>query len=224
MKYFLPSVCIVLSISIAYCLSSCRKSEDIPDLIPGVYIYERTGDYSGIQMFTRAGEITDVGVINTYKIKYARLIYPLQQSATKKDTFTVINPTVASTKYGTLNISRVSDLFEFKGTDTLMYFGNPDTTVYHTLKYKPYLLVKPLPFGSGKVKTFQYHYASSTGSNLIFPFLNYIRSSTTYYQGIPTRYSLYNSAYNNIFDEQGIIRLNPNDTLIIQTFNVYFQK
>ncbi len=218
-------------------LNACKKT-DSPStvLTPGDYIYQRTGDYSGIRLFTHDGEIHDQKLIGYYNNKYAQYIYPIVDTAQKQDTFHILSTSQAKyyylfssyfytsvpIQYNNFNITKIDNYYKFSGVDTLNYvIGNVDSFGVGIKKYKEAYynvtgFILYYQSAAYHVKTFRYYYASCSNNSLIFPELNYIRVTSTYndypYNLIPFT-NWRQSSLNNVFDNGVLTQLHNKDTI-----------
>lgn len=216
---------VLFSVVLTFMFYACKKNDSAPALVTGNFVFEKESDYSSIRLFTKNGEINDSSLVAIYKTKFSNLIFPLQNQILSGDTINVINTSDA--KYGNkmYRINRVDNFYQLRSVDSINYWGNIDSVFYELRKYKAYYAIQYAPvYGMYIGKTFSYYYLTFSDNKLVLPFINAIRFSTWYYQGVAVRNYYQGQTMNNVADLNAINRLPATDTLLLQTFNRYCRK
>jgi hypothetical protein len=205
---------------------SCKKDHDPQSLQSGKYNSDKVGDLGSVRMFTKSGEIKDQNLINTYKARFGTLLDPVKASSSISDSFFVMDENNVKIAGRELEVTRMDNYYQFRSKDTLNSLGQLDSVVYNVVKYKPYFNSIPIVTAGGYSylnRTFQYYYASTNSSGLAFPMITAIHfsnvqvSGNVYYGNI-SAYRL-NNVNNDKFPTNTL-----KDTLLVQTFNVYYKK
>jgi hypothetical protein len=211
-----------------YAFVSCKKDDASRPLQIGEYTSDKAGDFSSVRLFAKSGEIKDQNLINAYKVKFAKDLNPANSGGAIADTFTVLDENNA--KYGSRNfsVSKMDNFYQFTTKDTVTIFGQLDQVYYNIVKYKPYYISTPIPSSTGSnylTTTLGYYYASTTPNGLVFPMINVIRFATLAPPVIGGNYMYYNNyKVNNVFDDKFPVNILTSDSVLVQTFNVYYKK
>lgn len=222
------SILVILFVLLS--LNACKKT-DSPStvLTPGDYIYQRTGDYSGIRVFTHDGEVKDQKLIGYYTNVLFSTVSPVGDTAKVNDTFHVLSQTNLAYRYfgsngnnsnavfSSFTISKIDNYYQFTGTDTLtnVYFTSKFDSFYSQIgKHQPYSTIKyhPIPVENGinsiaVENTFKCFIASVSNNTLVFPLLRYLRINNIPGSTIGGGY--FESIINNVFNLGSLHYLSP---------------
>jgi hypothetical protein len=216
---------VVIFIS-CYAFVSCKKDDAPPSLQIGTYTGNKAADYSSVRLFTKSGEVKDQNVINAYKAKYATDLTPADGGGSTPDSFFVIDQNTVKYNNKNFGVTKMDAYYQFRSIDTLKVMGLIEPLTYNVTKYKRYYTAVPFPplQGYDLITTFEYYYASPATDGLVFPMINLIRFAniTSATGNITSSYNYYR--INNVFDEKFPVNTLNTDSVLVQTYNVYYKK
>lgn len=223
-----------LLIAIA-CIVACGKS-DVPSSYVGLHISKQLKVTAAPKMYTRNGEVTDKMVVNQYLDKIqSGGIYFIRNIDTVlpagNDTVRFLSTDTATIKRAALWEKRVvkpqGDYLYLHMLDTIRSFGNSNTTPFDEVVqkigiYQPYYKILTYFPGGGYLSDYSgADIMRWRNGKVVFPFMNY-----SIIRNVPNG-SLYGtnlSGYNNIFNSAVVSLLKDHDTLLLQTFELTFEK
>ena len=226
---------ILFLIIIAVCFLACRKS-DMQSGYTGLYISKQYKILSSPKMYTKNGEVADRASINQYlnalpagSVPFFRnidtVIYP------GNDSIRFTTPDSAAIKGFSRWDKRVvkpqGDYVYLYPLDTLRSLANSNTSPFDEAVskigiYKPYYKLTCFGYGTACISSsYEAAIAQWQSGKLSLPLMNY---SLIHGESNSIFYGTGRSGYNNVFDPSVITVLKDRDTLLVQSFELLFEK
>lgn len=207
-------------------LASCSNYEPVEYATPRYELFEKSGlaNFRPFALYTAAGEVTTPGLAGQYAAEFNQFFYSETTpfSDTRFRTFSVVSEdsmiNTSTSSAGELKRTLVGAYDKFS-TRWLTIANDTNALNLHIVQYKVHKAVTtPTGYTYYDVEDPVY-ILKRVGNELRFPIIRYVLISRG-----DNQVSFAADKINNVFSPQGLNKLGPKDTLLVQAFDLVMRK